>query len=239
MYFTTKPTITTMNFSPIKQWSEDERPREKMLQKGSAALTDAELLAILIQNGTKQKSALDLAREILQLVNNDLEKLGRLSIKELQQVKGIGQAKAITLMAAMELGRRRQLTQSPEKIVINNSKAAAQIFNPLLRDLNHEALAIIYLNNAGKILHQEILSFGGITNTIVDIKLILKNALLHLASNIIVAHNHPSGTLNPSNADIDITQKLKEAAKAVDIKLYDHIIIAGNDFYSFNENGMM
>lgn len=228
-----------MNFNPIKNWSEDERPREKMLQKGCSALTDAELLAILIQNGTKQKSALDLAREVLQLVHNDLDKLGRLSIKELQKVKGIGQAKAITLMAAMELGRRRQVTLPPEKLIINNSKIAAQIFNPLLRDLNHEALAVIYLSHSCKILHQEILSFGGISNTIVDIKIILKNALLHLASHIIVAHNHPSGTLNPSNADINITQKLKEAAKAVDITLSDHIIIAGNDFYSFNENGML
>lgn len=225
-----------MDHTPITQWHEDDRPREKLLKKGAAALTNAELLAILIQNGTRSKSALDLAKEILQLSQQNLELLGRLTIKEMQTVKGIGAAKAIILQAAMELGRRRQT----EKVVlqaISSSKVAAEMLYPIIMDKPHEAFTIMYLNNANKVIQIEIVSEGGITATVVDIKVILKKALLHLASKIILAHNHPSGNLTPSAADKNITQKIKAAAQTLEIDVLDHIIIGRNEYYSFADEG--
>lgn len=225
-----------MEHTPITQWHEDDRPREKLLQKGAAALTNAELLAILIQNGTRSKSALDLAKEILQLSQQNLELLGRLTIKEMQTIKGIGSAKAIILQAAMELGRRRQA----EKVVlqaISSSKVAAEMLYPIIMDKPHEAFTIMYLNNANKVIQIEIVSEGGITATVVDIKVILKKALLHLASKIILAHNHPSGNLTPSTADKNITQKIKAAAQTLEIDVLDHLIIGRNEYYSFADEG--
>lgn len=225
-----------MDHTPITQWHEDDRPREKLLQKGAAALTNAELLAILIQNGTRSKSALDLAKEILQLSQQNLELLGRLTIKEMQTIKGIGSAKAIILQAAMELGRRRQA----EKVVlqaISSSKVAAEMLYPIIMDKPHEAFTIMYLNNANKVIQIEIVSEGGITATVVDIKVILKKALLHLASKIILAHNHPSGNLTPSAADKNITQKIKAAAQTLEIDVLDHLIIGRNEYYSFADEG--
>ena len=223
----------------IKQWAEDERPREKLQQKGPAALSNAELLAILINSGTRTHSALDIAKIILEQVENRLSDLGRLSIKELQQTKGIGDARAITIAAALELGRRRQSADSLSKPVITSKEDAAEIIIPLLNDLNHEAFCVLYLNQANKLLRHEIISQGGITGTVADVRIILKQALLYNANQLIVAHNHPSGNLQPSSADKTLTTKLMEAAAIMDIKLLDHLIIAAGRYLSLQEEGLM
>lgn len=228
-----------MEFVSIKNWAEDERPREKMLQKGTASLSDSELLAILISSGTKEKSALDLAREVLAMAENNLQVLGRLSLTELKRTKGIGEARAITIAAALELGRRRQLSAGMERPVITGSDAAAEIVIPLLQDLNHEAFCVLYLNQANKVLRHEIVSQGGMTGVIADIRLILKNALLHNANQLIIAHNHPSGNKQPSGADKELTRKLKESAALMDIRLLDHLIVAGNNYLSMADEDMM
>ncbi|MBS1687205.1 MAG: DNA repair protein RadC [Bacteroidetes bacterium] len=223
----------------IKNWAEDERPREKMLQKSAASLTDAELLAILISSGTKEKSALDLAREILALANNNLQQLGRLSVLELQKTKGIGEARAITIAAAMELGRRRQMSAALERPTITKSADAAEIVVPLLGDLNHEVFCVLYLNQANKVLRHELISSGGLTGTVADIRIVLKNALLQNANQLIIAHNHPSGNNKVSAADKDLTKKLKEAAILMDIKLLDHLIVTGTTYLSFADEGLI
>jgi len=223
----------------IKTWAEDERPREKMLQKGAAALSDAELLAILISSGTREKSALDLAREVLALAHNHIHELGRLSIIELKKTKGIGEARAITIAAALELGRRRQVSEGLQRATISSSKEAADILMPLLQDLNHEAFCVMYLNHASRLIKYEIVSNGGMTGTVADIRLILKNAMLQNANQLVIAHNHPSGNLQPSGADKELTRKLKEAAALMDIKLLDHLIISGNNFLSFSDQGLI
>jgi DNA repair protein RadC len=223
----------------IKNWSEDERPRERLLLKGPASLSDAELLAILIASGTREKSALDLAREVLALAQNNLHELGRLSIPELQKTKGIGEARAITIAAAMELGRRRRMADGLQRTAITQSADAAEIVLPLMQDLNHEVFCVIYLNQANKVLRHELISSGGMTGTVADIRMILKNALLYNANKLIIAHNHPSGNLQPSNADKQLTQKLKEAAEWMDIKLLDHLIVAGTLYMSMADEGMM
>ena len=221
----------------IKNWLEDDRPREKMLQKGAAALTDAELLAILISSGTRERSALDLARDILDLAKNNLKELGRLNVLELQKIKGIGEARGITICAAMELGRRRQLSEGLERVTINKSKEAVSIFMPLLQDLNHEMFCVMYLNQSCRLLRHEFISSGGMSATIVDVRMILKNCLLYNASQMIIAHNHPSGNKTPSVADKLLTTKLKDAAELMDIKLIDHLIIAGSDYLSMADEG--
>jgi DNA repair protein radc len=223
----------------IKNWAEDERPREKLLLKSPAALSDAELLAILISSGTKEKSALDLAREILALANNNLQELGRLGVKELQKPKGIGEARAITIAAALELGRRRQTAEGLQRPTIGSSEDAAAIITPLLQDLNHEAFCVVYLNHANRVLRHELVSTGGITGTVADIRIILKNALLHNANKLIVAHNHPSGNPQPSGADKELTRKMKEAAALMDIQLLDHLIIAGSGYTSLADEGLI
>ena len=223
----------------IKNWTEDDRPREKMQQKGSAALTDAELLAILISSGTREKSALDLAREVLALAHNNLREAGRLNLSELQKIKGIGEARAITICAAMELGRRRQMSDAPDRAAINTSKDAVRFLMPLLQDLNHEMFCVLYLNQACRLIKHEFLSSGGMTATVVDIRMILKNCLLNNATHIIVGHNHPSGSKKPSDADKSMTLKLREAAELMDIKLRDHIIIAGNEYLSMSDEGLV
>lgn len=223
----------------IKNWSEDERPREKMLLKGAAALSDAELLAILISSGTKEKSALDLARDILGLAQNNLHELGRLGVLELQKTKGIGEARAITIAAALELGRRRQMGEALQRTAITQSGDAAEIAIPLMRDLSHEVFCVFYLNQSNKILRYEIISSGGLTGTVADIRIMLKNALLQNANKLIIAHNHPSGNLQPSHADKELTRKLKEAAEYMDIKLLDHLIIAGTNYLSMADEGII
>lgn len=223
----------------IKKWEPEDRPREKMMQKGVQALTNAELLAILIQNGTKNKSALDLAKELLAYSHQELNELAKLGIKTIMTIKGIGQAKAIILIAALEIGRRKQLDSAIKKKHIRNSKDAAALLAPLISDLPHEAFCVIYLNTANKVLHYEQISTGGLAATIVDIRMIMKNALQWLASGLIIAHNHPSGNLRPSREDRQITQKLTEAAGLLDIKLNDHIIIGGNSYFSFVDEGIL
>lgn len=227
------------NYIRLKDRKEDEQPREKLMGKGAAALSDAELLAILISSGTKERSAIDLARDVLHHAQNNLHELGRLSLKELQQTKGIGEARAITIAAALELGRRRQTNAGLKRESINSSKAAADIIIPLLRDLNHEAFCVLYLNQSNKLIKQELISSGGITGTVVDLRIILKNALLNNSSQIIVAHNHPSGNLTPSEADKKLTKKLRDAAALMDIKLLDHVIIGDINYLSFQDEGLM
>lgn len=223
----------------IKNWAEDERPRERMILKGPASLSDAELLAILIASGTKEKSALDLAREVLGMAQNNLYELGRLGLPDLQKTKGIGEARAITIAAAMELGRRRQITGGLQRTAVTRSSDVAEIVVPLLQDLNHEVFCVLYLNQSSKVLRHELISSGGLTGTVADIRIILKNALLQNANKIIIAHNHPSGNLQPSNADKTLTQKLKEAAEWMDIKLLDHLIVAGTGYISMADEGMI
>lgn len=240
VYFVGRNTIVTapMTISnSIKNWAEDDRPREKMIKKGPTALSDSELLAILISSGTKERSALDLARDILQQAHNNLHELGRLSVPELQKTKGIGEARAITIAAALELGRRRQMGEGLERVSVKSSKDAADIAIPLLRDLNNEVFCVLYLNQSNSVIRHEIISAGGLTATVADIRIILKNALLHNANKLILAHNHPSGNLTPSKQDIDLTAKMKEAAKWMDITLLDHIIVAGTRYLSLADEG--
>ncbi len=223
----------------IKNWSEEEQPRERMLAKGASALTDVELLTILIASGNREKSAMDLASDVLALAGNNLRELGRLSIQELRKIKGIGDAKAITICAAMELGRRRQIGEGIERKKINKSTEAVSIIMPMLQDLNHEVFCVVYLNQASKILKTELISSGGITATVVDVRMILKNCLLYNSNQIIIAHNHPSGSKKPSDADKYLTAKLKEGAALMEIRLLDHLIIAGNEFLSMSDEGYM
>lgn len=223
----------------IKNWAEDERPREKLLNNGPEVLSDAELLAILISSGTRERSALDLARDTLSLADNNLNDLGRLSVPELQQTKGIGEARAITIAAALELGRRRQVSIGRVKPKITSSKDAAELLIPLMRDLNHEVFYVLYMNPAGRVIRTENIGKGGISATVADIRIILKNALLQSAARIIVGHNHPSGNLKPSNEDIAMTEKLNKAAALMDIKLLDHLIIGDNNYISMADEGLI
>jgi DNA repair protein RadC len=223
----------------IKNWAEDDRPREKLLQKGAPALSNSELLAILINNGSKDKSAVDLAKEIMKLGQDNLTELGKLNLKELQQVKGIGKAKAVTIAAALELGRRRQASGSLDKPVIRSSRDIAAYLQAQLKDYTYEVFAVLFLNRANKINHFEIISRGGLTGTVADPRIILKKALEEEAVSIVLSHNHPSGSLKPSRADEDLTRKIKEAAGYFDIKILDHIIISEEGFYSFSDEGLI
>lgn len=223
----------------IKKWSINDRPREKLLHKSASALSDSELLAILISNGTREKSALDLAREILSLGKNNLHELGKVSIKELMKIKGIGEAKAITLVAALEIGRRRQNSIILEKAVIKQSSDIAIYLQNQFRDLSYEVFAVLFLNQANRINHFEIISQGGITGTVADPRVILKKALEEEAVNIILCHNHPSGSLVPSRADEELTKKIKEAALFLDIKVIDHIIVSEQGYFSFADEGIL
>lgn len=223
----------------IKNWAEGDRPREKMLAKGSAALSNSELLAILINAGSMEKSAVDLAKEILKLGKDNLNELGKLSIKDLQKIKGIGNAKAIVITAALELGRRRDTANVLTKTFIRKSQEIACFLKQNLKDFNYEVFAVIFLNRANKIKHFEIISRGGITGTVADPRLILKKAIEEEATSIILSHNHPSGNLKPSQADEEITNKIKHAASYLDIKVLDHIIVSDEGYYSFADEGMI
>ncbi len=223
----------------IKQWAKDDRPREKLLLKGAENLSHSELLAILIHNGTKDKTALDLAKEILKLGKDNLNELGKLTVKDLMKVKGIGEAKAITIAAALELGRRRHASLALERQVISTSNEIAQYLQSMLKDYRHEVFAVIFLNRANKIRHFEIISEGGITGTVADPRVILKKALDEDAVSIILCHNHPSGSLKPSRADEELTSKIREAAKFFDIRVVDHIIVSESGYYSFADEGIL
>jgi DNA repair protein RadC len=223
----------------ITDWAVEDRPREKLIQKGTASLSDAELLAILISSGTKDKSAVDLGREILNLVNNNLNSLGKLSVSDLKKLHGIGPARAVTISAALELGRRRKLSEAEDLLQIKCSKDVADIFQPLLSDLPYEEFWILFLNRSNKVINRMKLSQGGISGTVTDVRMVMKNAIECLASGIIVCHNHPSGNLNPSESDTKITHKIKEAGELMDIQLLDHLIISEKDYYSFADNGLI
>ena len=223
----------------IKNWSADDRPREKLRNKGPETLSHSELIAILLQNGTRQKSAVELAREILQLGSNNLSELGRLSIKELMKIKGIGEAKAITIVAALELGRRRQSCSILDKPKITDSVSIARYLQSLLKDHDREVFVVLFLNQANKINHMEIISRGGITGTVADPRVILKRALEEDAVSIVLCHNHPSGSLKPSRADEALTQKIKEAARYFDIRVADHVIVSEAGFFSFADQGLL
>ncbi len=223
----------------IKSWAKDDRPREKLLLKGAAALSDAELLAILIGSGNKERSALDLAREILEKAKRNLQELGRQSTKELMAIKGIGEAKAIAITAAMELARRRQGGNILEKPVIRTSRDAANILQPMLADYAQEAFCVLFLNRSNKVNHAEIISTGGISGTFADPKIIFKKALEYQAVNILICHNHPSGNLKPSNADIDLTKRIITIAQLLEIRVMDHLIVSEEGFYSFADEGLI
>lgn len=223
----------------IKHWAKDDRPREKLLLKGAENLSNSELLAILIHNGSKEKTAVDLAKDILKMGKDNLNELGKLTVKELMKIKGIGEAKAITIAAALELGRRRQASSSLERVSVASSRDIAQYLQTVLKDYRREVFAVMFLNRANKIRHFEIISEGGITGTVADPRVILKKALEEDAVSIILCHNHPSGSLKPSRADEELTAKIKEAAWYFDIRVVDHIIVSENGYYSFADEGML
>jgi len=223
----------------IKSWSPEDRPREKLLLKGTSALSDAELVAILIGSGTPKMSAVELSKKILLQGNNNLNELARLSIKDLMKIKGIGEAKAITIVAALELGRRRKEQDPEEKPKITSSKDAFDLLKGDMMDLPKEEFWVLLMNRANRVTKKKRVSEGGVSGTVADPKIIYKLALEELASGIIVAHNHPSGNLQASQSDIDLTRKLKEAGKFLEIQLLDHIIIANQKYLSFADEGMM
>lgn len=228
----------TSSFS-IKNWSEDDRPREKLLAKGSQALSDAELIAILIGSGSRDESAVSLSQRILGSVDHNLNALGKTSLQQLMSFKGIGEAKAITIVAAMELAKRRREETALKKVKITSSQAVFKHMQPILGELPHEEFWVLYLNNSNKIIQTFQLSKGGITGTLVDTRLVFKNALQLGAVGIILAHNHPSGTLTPSVADKNLTQKLKKAGDSLDVKVLDHLIVTENQYFSFADEGVL
>jgi DNA repair protein RadC len=228
-----------MDYISIKNWDSKDQPREKLVQHGSRILSDAELIAILLGSGTRDMSAVELARKVLSLSSNNLSQLGRISISELTKVKGIGKAKAITLAAALELGRRRNGSDPEEKKSITSSREASELFIRYMSDLPHEEFWIAFLNRGNRIIEKNILSKGGVSGTITDVRMIMKRAVEVLASSIILCHNHPSGNLNYSKEDLQVTRKISEAASFFDVKLLDHIIVAGNKYFSFADEGLL
>jgi DNA repair protein RadC len=223
----------------IKNWAIDDRPREKLASKGRESLSDSELLAILINTGSGKSSAVDLAKEVLKLGGNNLDELGKLSLKDMMSVKGIGEAKAITLVAALELGRRRQAGFPLNKTQVRSSKELADYLKTALKDYEHEVFAVVFMNRANKINHFQVLSSGGISHTIVDPRIIFKRALEVKATSIVLCHNHPSGNLRPSRQDEALTAKLKEAGTLLDINVVDHLIVSDEGYYSFADEGMI
>jgi DNA repair protein RadC len=223
----------------IKSWALDDRPREKLLAKGKTALSDAELIAILIGSGNREESAVALSKRILKGVAGNLNELAKLSVKKLTIFKGIGDAKAISIITALELGKRRQLEAASEKPKITSSKDVANLMQPVLGDLEHEEFWVLFLNNSNKVVAKNQMSKGGLTATIVDIRLVFKSALELASVGIIVCHNHPSGKLQPSTADKQLTQKIKEAGIILDIKLLDHLIITEKAYFSFADENLL
>lgn len=223
----------------IKAWAEEDRPREKLILKGRSSLSDAELIAILIGSGNRQESAVELSKKILASINNNLNRLGKLTIKDLEKFNGIGEAKAISIIAALELGRRRKNSTTEQNPIIHSSKDAFDVIKEVLADLPHEEFWVIYLNKKNEIIKKVNISKGGIDGTVADTKIIFKHAIEQLASAIILCHNHPSGNLKPSNADIKLTKKLKETGLMMDIPVLDHLIIGEKNYYSFADEGLM
>ena len=223
----------------IKDWAPDDRPREKLYEHKPGSLSNAELLAILIREGGRGRNALEVARQVLDNCGNSLQNLNNYSVRDLMKIKGIGKAKAVTIMAALELGRRRQTEITPRRHFIRNSRDSSDYARPKLGDHRHEVFAVMYLAQTGWVKAFEILSIGGMTSTTVDLRLILRRALEEGAVSIIVFHNHPSGSLQPSKADEALTQKLNQAAKLMDIKLLDHVIVCDSGYFSFADEGLL
>lgn len=223
----------------IKAWAEGDRPREKLIQKGKTALSDAELVAILIGSGNRKESAVELAKRILAGSDNKLNELGRLSVNQLMKYKGIGRAKAVSIVAALELGRRRRGEEALDRKKVTSSRAIFDVMQPIIGDLDHEEFWILYLNNSHKVLQKLQLSKGGITGTIVDVRLTYKAALEIGATVVVLTHNHPSGTLKPSQPDLKLTKRLKAAGESLDIKILDHVIITQNSYFSFADEGIL
>ena len=222
----------------IKSWAEEDRPREKLMDKGRHVLTEAELIAILIGSGNRDETAVELSRRILASVGNNLNELGKLTVQELNKFKGVGDAKAISIIAALELGRRRKETQLKQREKITSSKDVYEMMKPCMMDLPHEEFWLLMLNRANSVIKKELISRGGVAGTVVDTKIIFKTAVDNMATSIIICHNHPSGNLKPSEADLKITKNIKEAGKIMDIALLDHLIITENGFYSFVDEGV-
>lgn len=223
----------------IKNWAEDDRPREKMARHGAEVLSNAELLAIIINNGNKEKSAVELAKDILKLGSDNLDELGKLSIKDFQKIKGIGIAKAIAITAALELGRRRSGGNVLQRTKVSSSKEIANYLRSILKDKINEVFVVLFLNRANKIKNFQIISKGGITGTVADPRIILKQALDEGATSLVLSHNHPSGNLQPSRADQELTNKIKQAASYFDIRILDHIIVSDEGHYSFADEGLL
>lgn len=231
--------LTKENIS-IKSWAEEDRPREKLITKGRQSLTDAELIAILIGSGNKKETAVELSKRILkESGNNNLNELAKLTVNDLIKFKGIGEAKAISIVAALELGRRRKDSENKkrEKIVLSND--AYKFIKPVFLDLPHEEFWTLLLNRSNHLIKKELISRGGVAGTVVDAKIIFKSAVENLANAIILCHNHPSGNIKPSDADIKLTKNLKEAGKLLEIQVLDHLIVTDTDYFSFADNGMM
>lgn len=231
--------MSTYKCTAIKDWAMEDRPREKLLAKGLTSLSNAELLAILIRSGGPETSAVELARQILKQAGNNLQELGKKGINDLVKHNGMGPVKAITIVAALELGRRRKRSELEEKIRISGSQDVYSLFQPLIADLSHEEFWVLIMNRSNRVIDNIRISQGGISGTVIDVRLILKNALDRLASSLILCHNHPSGNLKPSDADIKITSKIADASRTMDIQLLDHIIIADNSYFSFSDEGMI
>jgi DNA repair protein RadC len=223
----------------IKDWAEEDRPREKLLVRGIMSLTDAELIAIIIGSGNSDESAVELSKRILQSAGNNLNTLGKLTVTDLQKFKGIGEAKAISIVAALELGRRRKLEDIPDKKQIQSSNDVFEIFQPILADIPHEEFWVLLLSRSNRVIEKIRVSQGGVSGTVTDIRLILKPAIEKLASSVILCHNHPSGNNRPSDSDITITTKVKEAAKFMEISVLDHVIICEKAYYSFADEGVI
>ena len=224
---------------PIKQWSEDDRPREKLILKGKVVLSNAELLAVIIGSGNQKESAVDIAKSILENVNQNLTELSRLSVNELKRNGGIGTAKAVTIIAALELGNRKRVQDAMIREKISSSRDVFELFHPDLSEANYEAFWILLLNRANRVIRKMSISEGGISGTVADPKKIFKMALEFNASSVILCHNHPSGNIQPSEADIKLTHKMKEAGVLLDLPVLDHLVIGGNAYYSFADEGMM
>ena len=224
---------------PISQWAEDDKPREKLMLKGKIALSDAELIAILIGSGSRNESAVELSKRILASSDNNLSALGKFSIEQLMQFKGIGEAKAITIVAAMELGRRRRSEEAKVLTKVNSSKVVFDLMQPLIGELLHEEFWVLCLNNSNKITHKFQLSKGGMTATVVDMRLMFKTLLEQNATALILVHNHPSGAVKPSEADIKITERIKVAAKQLEFSLLDHLIVSEHTYFSFADEGII
>ena len=230
--------VNSKSFS-IKQWKEDDRPREKLMKKGKESLSDAELIAILIGSGNRNESAVDLAKKMLDSSQNNLNAFSKLSVNDLMKFKGIGEAKAISIVTALELARRCRLEEALSIPKITSSKSVFEVMHPIIGELTHEEFWVLYLNNSNKMIHKVQLSKGGLTGTLVDLRIIFNKAVELLATGIVLCHNHPSGKLKPSEADKNLTNKIKRAGDTLDIKVLDHLIITEKEYFSFADSNIM